>query len=206
MALCITHRAELLRYPTLGSPSCRANQCIRSGHGAAVGGARKISSIRQRRLTASGVERQRLSCRRLRVQLLADQSAKEADRPFHHAGYLYLGKLITDDGNPPLGFVGTHNGAAQDWRNLAYEHSVSPQDLKYSFTGQVSYDLPVGKGQAVNLNGVGNAILGGWTVNGILYLSDGVPIASPGSGTPLSPVRSARRPDLQPCRRALRIP
>jgi hypothetical protein len=96
-------------------------------------------------------------------------------------------KLMTDDGNPPLGFVGTHNGAAQDWRNLSYEHSISPQDLKYSFTGQVSYDLPVGQGQAVNLNGAGNAILGGWTVNGILYLSDGVPIASPGSGTPFSP-------------------
>jgi hypothetical protein len=97
-------------------------------------------------------------------------------------------KLITDDGNPPLGFVGTHNGAAQDWRDLEYEHSVSPQDLKYSFTGQVSYDLPVGNGRAVNLNGVGNAILGGWTANGILYLSDGVPIASPSSGTPLSPL------------------
>jgi len=103
-------------------------------------------------------------------------------------------KLLTDDGNPPLGFVGTHNGAAQDWRNLGYEHSISPQDLKYSFTGQVSYDLPVGKGQAVNLNGVGNAILGGWTVNGIVYLSDGVPIASPGSGTPNSPI--AQRADM----------
>jgi len=103
-------------------------------------------------------------------------------------------KLITDDGNPPLGFVGTHNGAAQDWRNLNLEHSVSPQDLKYSFTGQVSYDLPVGKGEAVNLSGVSNTLLGGWTVNGILYLSDGVPIASPGSGTPNSPL--AQRADM----------
>ena len=42
------------------------------------------------------------------------------------------GKIMTDDGNPPLGFVGTHDGAAQDWRNLSYEHSVSPQDVKYS--------------------------------------------------------------------------
>jgi len=97
------------------------------------------------------------------------------------------GKIMTDDGNPPLGFVGTHNGAAQDWRNLRYEHSVSPQDVKYSFTGQVSYDLPAGKGQAVNLNGVANAIAGGWTVNAILYLSTGVPVASPGSGTPNTP-------------------
>ncbi|HUJ29851.1 MAG TPA: TonB-dependent receptor [Candidatus Acidoferrum sp.] len=97
------------------------------------------------------------------------------------------GKLMTDDGNPPLGFVGSHNGAAQNWRDLQYEHSISPQDVKYSFTGQVSYDLPVGKGQAVDLSGVSNAILGGWTVNGILYLSTGVPIHAPSSGTPNTP-------------------
>jgi|CZKR01.1.fsa_nt_gi hypothetical protein len=104
------------------------------------------------------------------------------------------GKLITDDGNPPLGFVGSHAGAAQDWRNLGYEHSISPQDVKYSFTGQVSYDLPVGKGRAVNLTGVSNSLLGGWTVNSILYFSTGVPIASPGSGTPNSPL--AQRADM----------
>jgi hypothetical protein len=92
------------------------------------------------------------------------------------------GKIMTDDGNPPLGFVGTHNGAAQDWRNLRYEHSVSPQDVKYQFTGEASYDLPVGKGRAVNLNGFANSALGGWTVNAIGYLSTGVPIASPSSG------------------------
>jgi len=92
------------------------------------------------------------------------------------------GKIITDDGNPPLGFVGTHNGAAQDWRNLGYEHSVSPQDVKYQFTGEASYDLPVGKGRAVNLGRVSDAALGGWTVNAIGYLSTGVPIASPSSG------------------------
>jgi hypothetical protein len=93
------------------------------------------------------------------------------------------GKIMTDDGYPPLGFVGSHNpGGPQDWRNLQYEHSISPQDVKYQFTGQVSYDLPVGKGQRVNLNGVENAILGGWTTNAIVYLSTGVPISSPSSG------------------------
>ena len=92
-------------------------------------------------------------------------------------------KLITDDGNPPLGFVGSHLGAAQDWKNLNLEHSVSPQDVEYQFTGSASYDLPVGKGRALNLNSAGNAILGGWTANGIVYLSTGVPIASPVVGT-----------------------
>jgi hypothetical protein len=91
-------------------------------------------------------------------------------------------KLMTDDGNPPLGFVGTHLGSAQDWKNLEYEHSVSPQDVKYQFTGEASYDLPIGKGRALALNGAGNAILGGWTLNGIFYWSTGVPIASPTVG------------------------
>ena len=92
------------------------------------------------------------------------------------------GKIMTDDSYPPLGFVGSHLGLPQDWRNLEYEHSISPQDVKYQFTGEASYDLPVGKGQAVNLEGVANAFLGGWTTNAILYLSTGVPITSPLSG------------------------
>ncbi|MGB8009895.1 MAG: TonB-dependent receptor [Terriglobales bacterium] len=91
-------------------------------------------------------------------------------------------KLMTDDGNPPLSFVGFHNGGAQDWRNLSYEHSVSPQDVKYQFTWQASYDLPVGRGRALDLSGVSNAILGDWTADGIFYLSTGVPIDSPNVG------------------------
>jgi hypothetical protein len=88
-------------------------------------------------------------------------------------------KLMTDDSQPPLYFVGFHRAGAQDWRNMSYEHSVSPQDVKYQFTWQASYDLPIGNGRALNLNGVSNAILGGWTVDGIFYLSSGVPIDAP---------------------------
>lgn len=104
------------------------------------------------------------------------------------------GKLMTDDGNPPLGFVGSHNGGAQDWKNLNLEHAISPQDVKYQFTGQASYDLPIGRGRAVNLGGVGDAFAGGWTLNGIVYLSTGVPIAPPGSGT--SPSYFNQRSDM----------
>ncbi len=89
------------------------------------------------------------------------------------------GKIITDDSQPSLGFVGFHNGSPQDWKNLNLEHSVSPQEVKFQFTSQVSYDLPMGKGRALNLDGVGNAVLGNWTANGVVYLSDGVPIAAP---------------------------
>jgi hypothetical protein len=103
-------------------------------------------------------------------------------------------KLMTDDGNPPLGFVGTHLGGPQDARNISLEHSISPQDVKYQFTGTVSYDLPVGKGRAVNLNGVGDSILGGWTGNLIAYLSTGIPIATPVVGAPIAYFN--QRPDL----------
>jgi hypothetical protein len=95
-------------------------------------------------------------------------------------------KLMTDDGNPPLGFVGAHAGAPQDWKDLKLEHSVSPQDVKYQFTWQTSYDLPVGRGRAVNLSGIANAVLGGWTTNAVAYLSTGVPINSPVIGASLS--------------------
>ena len=95
-------------------------------------------------------------------------------------------KLLTDNGNPPLGFVGSHNGSPQDSHNLRLERSVSPQDVKYQFTGQMSYDLPLGKGRALNLNGAANNILGGWTVNAIGYISSGIPIASPTVGAPIS--------------------
>jgi hypothetical protein len=104
------------------------------------------------------------------------------------------GKIMTDDGHPPLGFVGSHSATIQDWRNLRLEHSISPQDVKYSFTGQASYDLPVGKGRAVNLHGVSHAILGGWTTNFILYLGTGVPIQSPLAGG--SPSFFSQRSDL----------
>jgi hypothetical protein len=103
-------------------------------------------------------------------------------------------KLMTDDGNPPLGFVGAHLGAPQDWKNISLEHSISPQDVKYQFTGDVSYDLPFGRGRALNLSGVGEAVLGGWTANAIAYLSTGIPIASPSVGAGTSYFN--QRPDL----------
>jgi hypothetical protein len=113
------------------------------------------------------------------------------------------GKLMTDDGNPPLSFVANHNGSVQDWRNLSYEHSISPQDVKYQFSGEVSYDLPFGKGQRVDLHGFANAALGGWTVNAIVYLSTGNPINSPSSGT--TPSYFNQRADMI-CNPAVRAP
>lgn len=103
------------------------------------------------------------------------------------------GKLIGDDGGSPLSFIGYHAQTSQDWRNMSYERSLSPQDLSYVFSWQTSYDLPVGKDRFVDLNRWGNRILGGWTLNAIVFFSSGTPIASPiGTGDPYF----NQRPDL----------
>jgi hypothetical protein len=99
------------------------------------------------------------------------------------------GKIMTDDGNPPAGFVASHKGGVQDWRSLSYDHSISPQDVKFQFTGQASYDLPWG----ANLGWM-SQVVGGWTMNGIVYLSTGVPINAPSSGT--SPSFFNQRSDM----------
>lgn len=89
------------------------------------------------------------------------------------------GKLMTDDFSPPLSFIGYHGGVVQDWRNLKIEHSLSPQDVSHQFTWQTSYELPFGPGRWVNLNGWKNEAFGEWTLNTIVYLSSGVPVAAP---------------------------
>jgi hypothetical protein len=90
------------------------------------------------------------------------------------------GKLLSDDANPPLSFVGYHGvEAPEDWKNLSLDYSVSPQDVTNQFSGQVSWDLPAGNGRALNLHGAPNAILGNWTINSIVYLSSGVPVNTP---------------------------
>lgn len=95
-------------------------------------------------------------------------------------------KLITDNDSPTLGFIGSHASRAQDSKNLKFEHGVSAQDVKYQFTAQASYDLPIGKGRRLNLAGPANAVFGGWTANGIFYRSTGVPIGSPNVGANVS--------------------
>lgn len=111
---------------------------------------------------------------------------KRLSRHLTTLGAFTWAKLITDDAHPPLGFVGSHGGAPQDVKDLQFEHAVSPQDVKYQFSGMASYDLPVGPGRAIPLDRVANVVLGSWTVNGIVYLSTGIPIASPVVGAPVS--------------------
>lgn len=70
--------------------------------------------------------------------------------------------------------------------NLAAEKSVDSSDTPHSFVLSYVYELPVGKGKKFGsgMNGVVNAVVGGWQTSGTLTLKEGFPltITSVGNG------------------------
>ena len=59
---------------------------------------------------------------------------------------------------------------------LACERGLSAFDTRHRTVTSIIYDLPVGRGKALNLdNPVANAVIGGWSLGGILTLQSGMP-------------------------------
>jgi len=103
---------------------------------------------------------------------------------FSHAGIVQAaytwGKLISDTDNTSAFLDGQGGtGLVQDLYNIQAEKSVSQQDIRHNFVANYGLDLPFGVGQRYlsGANGITNAILGGWRVNGITTFRSGVPIA-----------------------------
>ena len=86
------------------------------------------------------------------------------------------GKSIDEVSTASLGFHG--GGYARDWNHPEWEKGPSDFDQKFRFVNSFSYTLPIGKGKKFlgRLNGVGNAILGGWELQGIQSYTSGVPL------------------------------
>jgi hypothetical protein len=85
-------------------------------------------------------------------------------------------------------------GGSNDWANasgtstrniynLAAERSVDATDVPHSFVLSYVYELPVGKGRkyASGMNGVLNAVVGGWQTSGIATFKEGFPLAITGN-------------------------
>jgi hypothetical protein len=63
----------------------------------------------------------------------------------------------------------------QDAYNMRNDYGPLPFDVPHRLVASFIYDLPVGPGRALDPGGVVGAVLGGWSVNGILSMSDGLP-------------------------------
>ena len=66
---------------------------------------------------------------------------------------------------------------SQNPHDPASDYSRSGYDVGQKFVAGFIYNLPIGKGMAVNLHGPANTLLGGWQLNGIVTFQGGFPFS-----------------------------
>jgi hypothetical protein len=103
------------------------------------------------------------------------------DKRFSHGLALlmaYSFQKTMSDTDSAVGFLGQVSGGPLDAYNLRNEWAVDAQNVRQAFVTSGVYDLPFGKGKAF-LNSApkgANLIVSGWQLNGIVTLSQGLPI------------------------------
>jgi hypothetical protein len=89
------------------------------------------------------------------------------------ASYTFSKSMDNSSGIRPQGFDTLF---PQDNRCLSCERALSAFDTRHRFILAGSYDLPVGKGKALDIkNGFLDALIGGWQTSGQYTLQSGVP-------------------------------
>jgi Carboxypeptidase regulatory-like domain/TonB dependent receptor len=93
----------------------------------------------------------------------------------------YTFSKSTDDSsagrNAWVGNLGFDNPQVLD--NLKAEHAISANDTPHRLTAAIIFDLPVGKDRLIGgaMNPVLDAIVGGWSLNGVVTLQSGQPLS-----------------------------
>jgi hypothetical protein len=107
-----------------------------------------------------------------------------------HSGVVQLAytyaKLISNTDNTSSFEDGQGGqGVVQDNYNVRAEKSVSLQDLTHNLVINYGVDLPFGHGEMFlnGANGLVNAVVGGWRLNGITTLHSGLPVPISYNGT-----------------------
>ena len=105
------------------------------------------------------------------------------------------GKLISDSVGTAIGFGNVEQVTTTGYQNGLYnrraERSLDPTDVSQRLVLSGVYELPIGKGHALNIrNAVLNKIAGGWQINSIAVFQTGVPVVVSGANNNL-----ASRPD-----------
>jgi hypothetical protein len=122
------------------------------------------------------------------VQLLADTPGSSSS--FNAVAVKYnqhfalgLNALITYQWSKAIDDSSENNyweiaDAFRDTFDHKRDRSISGHDIPQAFVGTVIWDLPIGRGKTfgANIGPVTNAVLGGWTLNTIVRLNDGLPL------------------------------
>jgi hypothetical protein len=105
--------------------------------------------------------------------------AKLTKRVSHNLNFLatYTWSHSIDNGPSPFN-LGQNSNFPQSAYDLKAEVASSDTDVRHNFTFSGLYRLPVGRGQKFFGDGgkVSEFLLGGWQLNGILFLRSGTPV------------------------------
>ena len=101
-------------------------------------------------------------------------------------------KLISDGGDNAWDSSGFRNSNCR-----ACDRSISPYNYPHRLVTSFTYELPFGKGKQFggSWNGIVNAVLGQWQVNGIMTLSSGSPLQINTTGNTSFSFGGGQRPD-----------
>ncbi len=96
--------------------------------------------------------------------------------------YTFSKFLDNVEGTNDWAIVG--NQGVRNYYDLAAEKSVDGTDTPHSLVVNYIYELPVGRGRKYGsgMNGVANAVVGGWQVSGITSVKSGIPLGITGGG------------------------
>jgi len=94
-------------------------------------------------------------------------------------GSYTFSKLLTNAEYLTSWLDATGTAAYQDLNDLGAEYSLSSFDARQRLVVSYVYPLPIGKGKQflTNMSGVGNAVLGGWGLEGITTFQKGLPLS-----------------------------
>ena len=89
----------------------------------------------------------------------------------------YTYSRLMDNQFGETNFFANTQGNMQDVNNLDAEYSIGLLDVPHKLVFSPIVELPFGEGKRWATSGVGNAILGGWTLSSIIALESGFPTA-----------------------------
>lgn len=101
-----------------------------------------------------------------------------------YANYVWSKTLSNVDSS----FIADNAERPLDYYNLGLEKAVTEYDIAHSLKAYIRWELPVGRGKALlrNAPGLLNAVLGGWSISGILNYIGGTPLQPWTASSPIT--------------------
>ena len=85
-----------------------------------------------------------------------------------------------------MGYISGDDGGLTFFINWKRNYAPLDFDRKYNFEQSFTYQLPFGHGHAMMNSGVGDAVLGGWKLSGIVSIVSGLPFTVSANGASLN--------------------